>query len=240
LGNDEKQKALELIAGMSAASNDVIDDRTPPSVADADWVKEKLKQSAEMVERMESLRAQLDELPFDQDDARRRLAEERFGEIFGLAPPKNLDPTAFQAAYLIGRGLTYAEAATFLGIRPADLEAMSTKDFRDVVMHWRERSYEEYRSLMIRLVDHLLRTSKEPGLQVKLLREMRALTEEPELRARWEAEMEIRLREVAAKEREADAAVHSAGLLNAAPVGAVEAFDVEVIDAEFESVDGEK
>jgi len=204
------------------------------SEADVDeWVADRVDQAKAIADKLAVVRDYIERLPLDREDARRRLARQRLCEIFGLPNDTQLSLTEFHAAVMLGRGLTFDEVAVALGTTTAEIYGMMTTDFRKVVRHWREQTLEEYFTVIIRRYHELLETVDDSNVMVKILRELRELAGYGENRRRWEAEFDLREREVAAKERDSDSFARQVGRWQLPP-GAVDAIDVEVIDVEFE------
>ena len=233
---EEEEDGLALVSQVSGAIYKKYDKDGPPAGSKL-WLNEKLAEADAVVTTLAHIHDSVQNLPEDADEARTELALAKIGDIYGLQKPDGFSHEKFKAAYLIGRGLTQAEVATATGVALPVIYSMMDKQFEAVVRHWRQVTLDDYFSVIIRYVDTLIETIRDPGNAIKLLRELRGLIEIPEDRKRWEHEMDIREREAEAREREVDVFENQVGFAAMIPesivVAEVEILD-DVIDAEYE------
>lgn len=211
-----------------------IDTRGPMSRADTEeWVAKRIEEAKRVAEQASLIRDKISQLPPTRDAARERKLRAKMCEVFGIPVRADMDPTAFRAAVVYGWGMTVQETAMALGCKPSEIYAMMDDNFRAVANHWRAQRMEEYFAIILRTVDSLLETVDSPDLLIKLLKEVKSLAMTREEQRRWEKELELREREVAAKERDSTAYAYQVGL-GPLPAGATEAIDIEIVDAEWE------
>jgi len=215
-----------------------VDGRGPMSQSETEaWVAQRVEEAKQVALRVSAMHDKIRLLPTDREDARKYHARLKMCEVFGIPVDADMEPTKFRAAVLYGWGLNPPEVAAAMGCLPSEVYTMMDDTFRMVSGHWRAQRMEEYFAIILRAYDYLLETVDDPEILLKMLKELRSMAGTREEGRRWEAEFELREREVRAKEREA-ASPYRAGL-GVLPVGAVEAIDVEVIDAWDEDEDEE-
>lgn len=176
----------------------------PIQFGDSDRVQQKVTEAEGVVELIKQSRDYITALPKSKTDARREVAMARFADSFGMSIPSDMTLEKYQAAMLIGRGLSHVEAADAVGMSIAELYGAMDREFRHVMRFWYLRTFEEYFSGMIRMVDHLMETVNDPEQMIKLLKHMGELAGKAEDRERWETEINLREREIRAREQDAD------------------------------------
>jgi len=197
---------------------------------DREQVEEKIEEARKLANLIDESRDAIRALPRTKDDARRRLAMARFAETFGMAAPSGMSLETYQAAMLIGRGLTHEEAADAVGLQLSELYQRMDGEFRRVCTFWYHRTFEEYFSHMIRIIDFLIESTTDPETLIKLVTRMESLADRAEDRERWLTEIHLREREIRAREQETDAYVQSVSQLSKLVPGET----LEAIDVEFE------
>lgn len=210
----------------------------PVQFGDNERVGEKIQQARDVSVLIEQARTYINTLPKSKSDARREQALSRFAESFCIEVPSCMTQEQYQAAMLIGSGLSHVEAADAVGITRAELYGAMDREFTRVMRFWRERTFEEYFSGMIRMIDHLLETVTDPEQLIKMLKPMMEMAGKVEDRERWETEIMLREREIRAKEQDADtyaSAVQLSSVVRPQTLGKLDA----VIDIPFEAEDGE-
>ena len=237
---------LECFAGMVQEEGMVradmpsvpsVDGKGPMNQAEVEeWVQRRLDEAKSIAVQADVIRERLRQLPDNREQARVHMTRVKLAEVFGIPVKADMSPTKFRAAVAYGWGLRPQEVAMALGCLPADIYVMIDDDFRAVAQHWREQRMDEYFHTMMRAIDWLWDSTQDPDTVIKLLKEVRQLAGTGEDRRRWEKEFELREREVMAKERDSSTYERQAGL-TPLPVGAVEAIDIEVLEAEYEEED---
>lgn len=226
------------LEGMEQATDLVrpieVDPRGLASTRDTEmWVGERVELARALARQMGAVQDKLAALPKDKEAARRQVIRGKMVEIYGMPNPTRMDPTRFQAAVMVGIGVSVPESAMALGINPVDIYQGWDDDFKAVIRHWRGITLEEYFSIIIRSYDELLVTVTDPEILIKILKELYNMASDTEEGRHWKKEFELREREVLAREQDADSFAHQVGL-GELPEGAL-----EVIDADFEVLEVE-
>lgn len=225
------------------AGGSLFDDVFPGQVplerpeTDAEFLAQAEEQAARIVQAMDTLGEALLALPADVGEARRQQALIQYEQVLGLRAPAGMAREKFHAAVLVGRGCTFAEAARILGCDPGQLYQWRDAAFVRTMRHWRATRLDEWHSTLIKTLEVMLNSTTSQPLRLKIIREMSVLAAQPEDRERWMAEMHLREREVAAREKDADAYAQAV-MQTPVPVRALQgAMDIEIIDVEAVSED---
>lgn len=173
------------------------------------WVQEKREQTLALLdglfETLEYLRA----LPADGQEAHKLVAMDGLEAILPVATqlaPEDLTRDQAYAAMLIGRGLTVREAALALDLPEAEARVhlwLGKQSFRRLVRHWRRTTMEDQLALVLRELDEL-EAGASPGILLKVARLRYEISQAPAERDLKEAGLQLKLREVVAREREVD------------------------------------
>ena len=119
-----------------------------------------------------------------------------------------MDETQGQAAILMGRGLTAGEIAEVLDLPGGEATVhrwrTSSRQFRGVVRYWSEVAEDEQRSALLKELDYLGGMDLDARDRIRVASLRSKIAVQPEQREFMERQLELREREVIAKEKEAD------------------------------------
>jgi len=201
------------------------------------WKKEQLEETREVVAALVDMAERLKQLPANREDARKIVAADNVGDLVRVVnemEPTELSRLQLLSAALRGRGLKHSEIADILDIPngAATLHVWENTilPYKRAIRYWRRIAEEDQLAMAIREIEEVAESTSDPGLMIKLIRLRLLLADKPEDRERWQKEIELREREVAAREKEVDVGTGSK------PPFAVPAF----IDADFTAVDDDR
>jgi len=200
------------------------------------WKQEQLDDCRRVVNNLLEMVDKLKRLPASHEDARKLVAADNVGQLISVVremESTELSKLQMMSAALRGRGLKHAEIASLLDVPggPATLHIWenTSSAYRKATKYWRQVTEEDQLAMALREIEEVASKTTDSNLMLKLIRLRLLLADKPEDRARWQKEIELREREVAAKEREVDK-----------ESGAEPPFDVpRIIEPEFEVLDAE-
>ena len=176
-----------------------------------EWKATHLEEAQGIVAALVDMAEKLKQLPADREDARKIVAADNVGDLVRVV--NEMEPTEISRLQLIsaalrGRGLKYSEIADLLDIPNGEatlhLWENTIVSYKKTIRYWMRIAEEDQRAMIMREIEEVAASTSDPGLMIKLIRLRFMLADKPEDRARWNKEIELREREVAAKEKEAD------------------------------------
>ena len=154
-------------------------------------------QAEAVVESVASLAKDVEQFPRGIDEAKLQLALQ--GLDAALAAPlsgSNMTRDQLAAAVLLGRGMTYADAARALGVNEGQLYYWSrtVPGFRHEMAEWREKLEEDIEARLYSSIAalHLTMDSMTDTDKIRLMGLEQKIAAKPEDRARWAAEYQLK------------------------------------------------
>jgi len=199
---------------------------------ETEWLDEKREHSAVVAQQFVAMADKIRALPAPKEEATKLVVADNIRSLVAVA--NDLDSgeftqRQFQAAMLLGWGLTKMEVADALDIPGGEGTLHEwhrcSKPFQQLVNYWRQEAEHDHFAKAVREIELLAAETTDPNLRLKLLKFRLDLADKPEDRYRWSTEVTLREREVAAHEKEASRGTESAPSF---PIP-----NDDVIDAEF-------
>ena len=206
------------------------------------WVSAKKEETLAILDGLFNTVACLRGLPADGQEAHKMVAVDGLDALLPIAAqlaPADLTKDQWYAAMLIGRGLTMEEAGVALDLPEAKTLVhlwMGQTSFRRLVRHWRRSTMEDQIALVYRELDEIEQGAS-AGIMVKIARLRYEISQAPAERDLKEAALQLKLREVVAREREV---AHEVGEPEMRPPWMDDVRDFQsgnMLDAEFVVVD---
>lgn len=203
-----------------------------------EWVQERREEALRIVGGIFSAMEYLRSLPENADEARKLVAVNQIDDLLPVASqlaPAGMTKDQVYAAMLVGRGLTWKEAAQALGVPGGEALLhewnVSNRDFRRVVRYWRRVTLEEQLGLLLREIDAVAASTGSESIKIKLARLRWELSKHP-------GEQELQTYKLALEERmvvarEAEVSQGEQRPTRPAWLDDVQPYDGEVFDAEF-------
>lgn len=180
------------------------------------------RQLVEMVDRLE-------DLPEDEAGCRDLVRQDAITSARSLAQQvehSDLSKTQIAAAIMLGRGILYESVADALDVNEMEIHQWRSDlpAFRQFTKYWKTITEEEQFSRAIREMEEVASETSDPKVLLGLVKLRLQMSDKPEERQQWQAEYDLRRREVEAKEKVVDHGV--SGPPRAIPPS-------EIVDADF-------
>jgi len=154
------------------------------------------KEAEAIVEVVSSLQDDVVKFPKDLDAAKRQLALQGLDAALSRPLGYGLTREQFVAAVLVGRGMTFVDAAKALEIPEGVLHQWSrmVPQFRAEIKRWREALEDDIEARLYSTVAEMMASVDDygPTDQIRLMALAQKIAERPEDRARWAAEFRLR------------------------------------------------
>lgn len=175
---------------------------------ESEEVQKQRDQAMVEASRVSAIRRDSDNFPITIEEVKVQAA--LAGLEAALAMPSNANLTREQvaAAVLVGRGLTYRQAAEGLGVDEGVLHywVRTNSDFRREIAAWREALEVDIEGLLYSSITSMLSNADDmkDGDRIRLLTLSQKVAARPEDRARWTAEMQLKKEQVAIQKAQLD------------------------------------
>jgi hypothetical protein len=208
------------------------------------WVDERREQTLAILDGIFETARYVRALPASGAEAHKLVAVDGIDAILPIVMqlvPADLSRDQAYAAMLIGRGLTVSEAGQALDLPEAQALVhlwMGKVSFRRLVRYWRRTTMEDQLALVWRELDEMESRGPSDGVLLKIARLRYEISQAPADRDLAEAALQLKLREVQAREKEVD---HQTGDKIARPPWLDDIRDFasgQMLDAEFDEADG--
>jgi len=172
---------------------------------------ESLKESVDaIVDQVSGLIHDVVNFPTDLPEAKLQLAVVGLDAALSAPMPgSNMTTAQLAGAYMLGKGLTFEQAARALGISEGQLYYWdrSVAGFRNEIRYWREKMETDIEAQLYTTIREMANNigDMDAREQVKLLGLMQKVAGLPEVRARWAAEYQLKREQVTIQKQVADA-----------------------------------